>query len=96
MTRAVTWGGKALFQLTVAAGHPGKSGQESNHKHGGHGDVMLAGLPQGLLSLLCYTTQDQMPRDYTTHSGLDPPDQSLIKKMPYRCLQTNLIRHFLS
>lgn len=64
--RALPWKGKGLFQLTVAVGHPEKSGQESNHKHGGHGEVMLAGLPQDLLSLLPTQLRIRCP-------GITPP-----------------------
>ena len=35
--------------------------------------------PHGLLSLLSYRTQDHQARDGTTHNGLGPPHQSLIK-----------------
>jgi hypothetical protein len=48
--------------------------------------------PHGLLSLLCYRTQDHQPRDTTTHIGLGPP--SLItEKMPYSWISW---RHFLN
>ena len=46
----------------------------------------------GLLNL-SYRTQDQQPRVGTTHNGLDPLHQPLIKENPYSQI---LWRHFLN
>ena len=47
--------------------------------------------PHGLIRLLSYRTQDHQIRDGTTHHGLGPPHQSLVKKMTYSWI---LQRHF--
>ena len=40
-------------------------------------------VPNGLLSLFSYRTQDHQPRSGPTHNGLGLPRQTLIKKMPH-------------
>lgn len=40
--------------------------------------------PYGSLGLLSYRIQGLQPGDGTSHSGLDPPHQSLTKKTPFR------------
>ena len=51
----------------------------------------------GLLNLLSYKTQDHQPRNGTTHKGLGPPQQSLIKKTPHRHIYIQILwRYFLN
>lgn len=38
----------------------------------------------GLLDLLSYTTEAQLPRDGTTSSGQDPPTVSINQNIPHR------------
>lgn len=51
--------------------------------------------PRGLLSILSYKTQGHLPRDGTTHSGLDPPtsiiNQKRKKNASQTCLQVSLM-----
>lgn len=47
----------------------------------------------GLLRLLSHRTRDHQLRDGTTHNGLGPSYQSLIKKMSHRWI---LLRHLLN
>jgi hypothetical protein len=54
-------------------------------------------LRHGLLNLLSSKTQDYQPRNGTTHKGLGPPQQSLIKKTPHRHIYIQILwRYFLN
>jgi hypothetical protein len=74
----VTWGAKGLFSLHIhiTVYHQKKSVQElkqgRNLKARADAEVMEGCC---LLSLLSYRTQDQQPRDGTTHNALGPPHQ---------------------
>ena len=51
----------------------------------------------GLLSLLSYLIQDHLPTGGTIHSAWALPQQTLIKKMPYKVAYTAVgWRHFLN
>jgi hypothetical protein len=81
----------ALFTLPIIIHHQRKSGQELKHsrnlKAGADAEAMgecclLA--CSSCLSLLSYRSQEHQPRDGTTHNGLGPSHQPLIKKVFYK------------
>ena len=51
-------------------------------------------VPQGLLNLCSYRTQDHQLRDRTTYNGLGPSHQSLVKKMAYRLAHSLIVGLF--
>ena len=78
-----SWGGKGLFGLHfhIIALHRRKSGQELKQgrslESGADAEAMEGAaywlVPCDLLSLISYSTQNNQPKDGTTHSGLGPP-----------------------
>ena len=91
MTKA-TWGGKGsfgwCFHTTVP--HPKKSRQTlkqcRNLETGADAEAVEGAAyrlaPHSLLSLLSFRTQNNQSMGGTIHNGMDPPNHSLIKKMP--------------
>jgi len=101
-----SWGGKCLSVLYFHTLVPSlKEARTRNSNRTGTWRQELMQKPwkgaaywlvhHGLLSLLCYRTQDHQPRDGTTHRELGPHYQLLRKKMPYRLMDNLMLcRHF--
>ena len=86
---------KVMIRLTLPQHSPlgkARAGAQRGQEPGGRQELMQKQWPitacwlppHGLLSLITYRTQDHLPRDGTTHGGLDPPPLLLKKKLLHR------------
>lgn len=92
MSKAKLERGNGLFQAMVysASSREAKAGSQGKNLEAGTAaertDRQRNGArsfdPHGLVSMLSYITQDNLPQGGTADSGLGPPHQKLIKKMP--------------
>lgn len=81
----VCGGGKALFHLQVISHYQGKLRQELQLTHRGTADYWF--VPNRLLSLLSFTTQDYLPRVNNILKRLGSLTLLLVKKMPHKFAQ---------